>query len=405
MKNPPVVLTGGESKYVWFAGQLRRQIEEGELKPGDRFPSRSFIKEQYHVTQPTIERAQAILEREGFIVRGEKLGFIIADRAYTKWKSVNSSSRTRTRISSGTIGILTPNEGQVKLGHRQPGWSDYITQGALDACREYSKHALLLNPSRLRGEELEQLLGQSLLGFVFAAITSSVEFEELQGILKVLQQSQQTVVLFGNTLEFGVCDHVACDHADGCYQLTRWLIERGCRNILPFWPPLERSDLWLEERLQGYRRAVEEAGLEIIPVREFPMKHSTLMADDTIEKFQATVRHKAGYLADYLGSQKKCDAILVASDGEVPTTAAACRLLGYEPNRDVLIAGYDNYWRDTLERCFEPTPPIATVDKHNWEAGRQLVKVLLKRSEGELGDKPHLHYVKPELLPLDNLKS
>jgi DNA-binding LacI/PurR family transcriptional regulator len=143
-----------------------------------------------------------------------------------------------------------------------------------------------------------------------------------------------------------------------------------------------------------------EAGLEPMPVREVPGYHLPNQSDDTREKFEATTRHKAGYLADYLGVKRGCDAILEVTDGEVATTAAACRLLGYLPNREIPIAGYDNYWGDIVERNFEATRPVATVDKNNWQAGRELVRVLLARATGELGAEPHLRMVEPELVVL-----
>jgi DNA-binding LacI/PurR family transcriptional regulator len=400
MKSPTDLQPGTEPKYIWFASHLRSQIVEGQLKPGDRLPSRNEIRELHQITQPTIERAQAILEREGLIVRRERQGVFVADPPVVR-KSTDNQVKGAARLASGTIGILTPGEGEIRPGHRQQGWSDYITQGALAACREQGKHALLLNPARLQGEELEHLLEHPPLGFVFASLTSSVDFGDLQNVLKALQDDQQPFVVYGADTAFENFDRVVCDHEKGCYELTRWLIGRGCERILPFWPPIEPGQNWLEERLAGYHRAMKEAGLKPMPVREVPMRHLPSDPDDTWEKFDATTRHKAGYLADYLGHKRGCDAILEVTDGEISTTAAACRMLGYIPNQDLLIAGYDNYWNDITERNFEPTIPIATVDKHNFQTGRELVELLVARVTGQLGDGAHKRLIEPELVALD----
>ena len=397
-----------EPKYVWFARHLRRQIEEGTLKPGDRLPSRAQIKEQHQIAQPTIDRAQTILVNEGLIVRRERQGVFVAEPGARNQESLNdlaTATASQSRVATATVGILTSAGVEVQAGHRQPGWADYGVQGSLAACRERNKHALFLLPTLLQGAELRQLLAYPPLGFVFSSLIPGDNYAVLQSALQAVQQSKQPIVVYGNDEEYRGFDRVASDHDAGCYQLTRWLIGRGCQRILPFWPPVQQGMHWVEERLSGYRRAMQETGLEPMPLCEVPRLEQSTQTHGLQEGFERQARHKAGYLAEFLGREQRCDAILEASDGEVPSTAAACRWLGYEPNREVLIAGYDNYWRDAPERAFEPTPPIATVDKHNWQIGHALVEVLLARVAGELGAKPELRLIEPELLPLDDLAS
>lgn len=395
----PLDTSAGEPRYLWFAGLLRRQIEEGVLKPGDRLPSRNEIRELHQIAQPTIDKAQAILEREGLIVRRERQGVFVAERDAVVPVTGGSPSVAR-RVASATIGILAPGEGELKPGHRQQGWSDYITQGALAACRQHGKHALIMNPDRLQGEELEHLLENPPLGLIFTSLSSHVNLGELQEFLDALQNHKLPVAVYGDDAAFEAFDRVYFDHEEGCYRLTRWLIGQGCERILPFWPPSWPGDNWLLARHRGYLRAMEEAGLEPMAIREVPNRTAPSEADDSAEEFALTTRHKAAYLIDFLAGQRGCDAILEVTDGEAASTAAACRLLGHEPNRDVLIAGFDNYWRDIVERDFESSAPAVTVDKRNWEAGRELVEVLLARVAGTLGPIPHLRQVAPELVPL-----
>lgn len=391
-----------EPKYVWFADYLRRLIETGELKPGDRLPSRTEIRALHSITQPTIERAQAILEREGLIVRRERLGVFVADPSSPPVRTSPPASGAE-RLVAETVAIFSPSEGLVPSRHRKQGWSDYITQGALAACRERGKHALLLDPLRAKGGDLRNLLASPPMGFIFAALPATLSAAEMHDVLHTIQRHGDPLVIFGNEPEWSDVDRVACDHEAGCYQLTKWLIGEGCRRILPLWPPMTHGRSWLMDRLRGYRRAVEEAGLEPLPVLEVPLPHAPSDPDDTLAKFDATVRYKMRYLADSLGSELRCDAILETSDGDVPGTAAACRQLGYEPNRDVLIAGYDNYWSDVHEQMFESIAPVATVDKQNWRTGMELVELLFARMEGRLGDEAQLRWIEPELIPRPGL--
>jgi DNA-binding LacI/PurR family transcriptional regulator len=75
---------------------------------------------------------------------------------------------------------------------------------------------------------------------------------------------------------------------------------------------------------------------------------------------------------------------MAASDGHVPVFSSACRLFGKAPGDDVLITGYDDYWANLPELEYETSPPAASVDKHNFEIGERMVRLLLDRAEGKL---------------------
>jgi DNA-binding LacI/PurR family transcriptional regulator len=88
----------------------------------------------------------------------------------------------------------------------------------------------------------------------------------------------------------------------------------------------------------------------------------------------------------------------VVSDGLVFDVAAACRLLGKDPDRDVCIVGYDNYWMGSSERRFESFTPAATVDKNLGEVGRALVSLALDRAAGRSGSERRTQVVAQRLV-------
>jgi DNA-binding LacI/PurR family transcriptional regulator len=99
-----------------------------------------------------------------------------------------------------------------------------------------------------------------------------------------------------------------------------------------------------------------------------------------------------------LRSQRVPDAVITINDGHVFPVAAACRMLGFEPNVDIKIAGYDNSWMSAPERELEPTRPIVTVDKNNPQAGRVMVELLVGRIEKRISDQPHVRKIEPLLV-------
>src|SRR5690348_4049303 len=74
------------TRYAVIAAELRQQIESGALRVGDRLPSYAAMRAQ-GVSQNTMEKAHALLEREGLLVRRHRLGLYVAEKP----ASINSS--------------------------------------------------------------------------------------------------------------------------------------------------------------------------------------------------------------------------------------------------------------------------------------------------------------------------
>jgi GntR family transcriptional regulator len=72
MKLYPIDRRGVEPLYVQLSGVIKRNIEEGHLKPGDPLPSESSLMEAYQVSRITVRNALLRLEydRQLFKVHG-----------------------------------------------------------------------------------------------------------------------------------------------------------------------------------------------------------------------------------------------------------------------------------------------------------------------------------------------
>jgi DNA-binding LacI/PurR family transcriptional regulator len=107
----------------------------------------------------------------------------------------------------------------------------------------------------------------------------------------------------------------------------------------------------------------------------------------------------AGYLVEYFVGPNPPDAVMAASDGPANIVAAALRLFGKVPGRDVLVTGYDNYWKGLSDQA----APAATVDKRNGEIGRALVDLVLARAAGKLTvGQPEHRLVAPRLVSAES---
>jgi GntR family transcriptional regulator len=64
--------------YVQLRDALLREVREGGLQPGDRFPSEAAIRDRYHVSRATVRQALADLEAGGVIRKVQGLGSFVA---------------------------------------------------------------------------------------------------------------------------------------------------------------------------------------------------------------------------------------------------------------------------------------------------------------------------------------
>ncbi len=377
-------------KYVQFADQMRQQIESGELRTGDRLPSYAELRERHGLTQPTVDRGHALLERDGYIERIRGRGTFVALGKVSSKSRENGSSLLRKSIV-----LLAPEFVEPHAGHRQSGWSEYLVLGAIHQLRLSKQPLVTLDPSSFEAQDVRDMIEDQPAGVIVIG-DPFIEEQVLQAATR-MRLSGVPVVVYGDSPEVANFDRVTSDHAQGSYDLARWLIGKGCDKIMEVWTA-PAANYWFGRRHEGYERAMSEAGLEVLQPCLHPYYPGV---NDDRQRFEQTIRLVAGYLAEYL-SLRSVNAIMAATDGEVSVIAGACRLLGKEPNKDVLIVGYDHYWEDTLERQVEPTAPMATVDKRNHEMGSELVRLLQQRIEGNLPAQPQLRVVRSELVVSQN---
>ena len=383
----PTKAVSSTPKYRALAESLRLRIASGDLKPGDRLPSFAEMRAQQGITQPTMERAHALLERDGLIRREQGRGTFVLDPAAPPAPSRSLS------LMGHTVAILTADEqGASQYGHRYSGWREYITGGAVDAARDARLHALTVHPDRLDEAGLADLVAAQPAGIAVMEIEGMSG--KLLSTIETLASSGIPLALYGNPPEFAGHDRVTSDQEAGANALTRWMIAAGRRRILQVWPA-PADGYWYAERLAGYRRAMEEAGLEplsplLVPLH-VPDYHGR-------ERFEHLSRAYAGYLAGAVLGADPCDAILASSDGDVFAIGAACRLLQRDPGRDILIAGYDNYWQESDERDWEATVPAVTIDKDNRALGAALIELLRERASSRLPDGPQHRRIAPKLV-------
>ena len=213
--------------------------------------------------------------------------------------------------------------------------------------------------------------------------------------LELCRDAHIPAIVYGNAPELRSFDRVFTDHRAGARDLTNWLLGRGCRRIVPFFP-VAPSKYWMRERLEGYAEAMRAAGLEPLPCAV--SGDAVLAANAEDESHFPLFRALAVAKIVELQRNGGVDALLCYNDEWAKPAIAAIRELGLEPNRDILVAGYDNVTQEAGFGAFEPGKPAITMDKHNEKTAAELAALLVARMDGALPPEPQMRTHDQELI-------
>ena len=375
-----------QSPRIRSIRKLRQWIREGLLPAGEPLPPENELADKLQVSRTTVRAAVKAIEDEGLVRTADNRRRIVL-----KNKASSDS------LLSDTVTIITHLGEAWPSGVHQPvatGWERYIQIGLVDAIRNAGLHALTLRFDRLHDDQVKKLLLEQPRGLVLMRPT--LLSREVLAVARQLRESGVPIVSYGYShgLEF---DSLTSDHADGCQKLCQWLIENGRRRILRVWdrPIGAEIEEWRRQRDIGYEISMRQADLEVLPPLEVPPLPEA--AIQSREAFDLRARLILGYLWEHLSGPNPVDAILGLTDGACYPISAACRMLGKQPNRDITVVGYDNYWQDSPHRKWESAGPAATIDKLNLDLGKELMDLLLDRANGKLPPEPQLRLMQPRL--------
>jgi len=203
-------------------------------------------------------------------------------------------------------------------------------------------------------------------------------------LLELLASKTVPFVVLGNnvvgSLEQVNCDTVFSDDIQGGRDATRYLIGLGHRNI---WFVGNISLPWFARCYEGYRRAMEEAGLTA--------RCSTIDSEDETD---------IGYLGtkSILAKGEPVSAIFAGNDPTAHGVYKGLRDSGLDIPGDVSVVGCD----DTIGSWLYPA--LTTIREFPEQLGKKLVELLLNRL-ADPGLEPQLVTLPTELIKRDSCRA
>lgn len=380
MPTPPDASLRNDAPRSRALRTLRGWVKDGVWAPGEMIPAEREISTRLGVGLGTVQRAIKVMEREGLIVKHPG-----------RTRTVARPADADRGVLAGAVLVLS-EVADVQGDPAAYGWAGYVASGVLNGLAGQQVHGMVLDPRSLDDATFERMVASGPLGLIVPELDAS-DVDWMKWAQRAAA-AKLPVVVFGDEAGCEAFDRVVPDHQAGAFELAQWLIAQGRRDIHQMMPtgPTRR---WALARRRGYEQALHAAGLT--PAEPLLFAEGEFPGLSVVESSRMLAQTLAGALAPLALRGAPFDALMALTDGNVPALAAALKLLGRTPNTDVALVGYDDYWDQAPSREADPTPPLATVSKNNFQIGRELAALLLQRRGNQLPAEPQLRLVKPTL--------
>jgi DNA-binding LacI/PurR family transcriptional regulator len=318
-------------KYVAIAEALKADIDRGTLAPDDQLPSFNEMTELFGVAKHTIDKAHALLEKEGLVRREPGRGIFV---------ETQKTSRT------GNIGLL------MLEAARHDAYTSELMAGIQQQARIAGVGVMLL-------DESVPLTHQNVDGVLLLCNSYDVPAQKLPKRLpRVLLLSPAAGLPIAN---------VVADDLNGARMATRHLLELGHRRI-SFMLAAE-YDSYSQQRLAGYRAALEEFGVAFDERlcfyinKTIPSLSNFLFAEETMNRWLANGWRKLNSTA-----------ILAINDAGAFGVMKALQASGIQTPADVSIVGFDGVGIGSGKN-----PPLTTVQVPLRKIGAAGVRLLCEQ--------------------------
>jgi len=373
---------GTTTSYQKVRDWVLNYIAEHRLKPGARIPSDRVLCKQIGLSRPTIARAINQLVQEGVLVREERAGTY-----------VGGNIGVRPSVQGCTIGVIMPwvtdvdsvvvngsieTERLVRTTKRQ-GLTSRILHGII---------------SELNGTGCRLAVHSNTTLFEEAKVLSELPNWGLDGVLVMPSMEPGNEKLYANVIEMGLpltfldiyypnirADRVVTDNFEAARKAVKYLIDAGHRRIAYFTHFENLTSV--SEREAGYRRALEEAGIEV--------DEALIQGPQVCRGPHWDLRLP---LERCMSLPEPATAAFCLNDGMVLLVLQAADELGLSIPDDLMVAGFfDDYIPQGLPVSFTRVVQAAH------DMGRIAVRLLLERISGEAPSEPRHVALPAELVP------
>lgn len=279
----------------------------------------------------------------------------------------NNMARGLSQQTSGTLGLLVPDVANP--------FFMLILRGVESVARQHGFRVLLGNTEndlKLEDAYIQDILAHRIDGLVIAPTS-----DHSRRHLRLPQQYDIPIVLVDRDVDGVECDAVLGDNIGGAQRLTEHLLATGYRRIAMIGGPLDVSTS--RDRLQGYRQALENAGIAYDP--------------QYVVEAAVNVRGGAAILDQLLNLSVRPQAIFAVNNLVAVGVVQALRQRGLSVPRDMALACFDD-----IELASQLSPFLTVMAQPAETFGTIAAQLLIERIAGRASERPRRVALSPELV-------
>ncbi|MFA7373224.1 MAG: GntR family transcriptional regulator [bacterium] len=334
--------------YLQLEALIRNEIEFGAWKAGEILPTEEEFCRKYNVGQITVKRALRDLAKEGLLSRIKGKGTFVKP-------SIPVAGR-RNKIA-----LIVPDIDDIFISEIYHGIEEVaVAKGYRVAT--YSSGRQIENENQNIGALIESDENGAIIFPYWGRFNAS-------GIL-ALKRKGFPFVLIDRYFPEIQADTVTVDNIGGAITAVAHLIELGHKRIGHIGGVNCTAN---EDRLEGYRRALGEAG---IPYDADIVKRIT--ATDMDESIRFEPDDVGGYkqMKELLCVSERPTAFFAGNDYIAFGAIRAVKEVGLKIPDDVAIAGFDD-----LKFSASLEIPLTTVYQPKYEIGKTAASILMEKIE------------------------
>ncbi|MDR1343276.1 MAG: LacI family transcriptional regulator [Prevotellaceae bacterium] len=298
-----------------------------------------------------------------------ELGFSIStvSRALKNHPDINHDTKKRVQELAEHL-HYTPNPIALSLKNRSSGIIGVIVPEVvhhffatvicgIEEVAERNGYSLMLVQSSEQLTKEVTAVTNIVSGRVDGVLASVSKQTNSYGHFQKLIDTSIPLVFFDRVADTVDTMHVTVTDFAGAYEATKHLAEQGCRNIVHFYGPQNRTIF--QNRLNGYRQALEDAGLPVLP-------HLIIEADSMDggkRQTELLVRQGVAF-----------DAIFAVNDFTAAGAMLALKKAKLAIPQDVAVVGFAD---ESITQMLEPN--LSSVHQPGFEMGQQAMELLLKQ--------------------------
>lgn len=267
----------------------------------------------------------------------------------------NSLALSLRYSKSNTIGVIVP-----EIVHF---FFSTVISGIEDIAQAKGYNVIITQSNESVAREMmniQTLFNNRVDGVVVSLSRESFDYSHFEVIMK----KGLPIVFFDRVPETLETSQVTVDDFLGGYQATKHLLDQGYKKIMHLAGP-ENLKI-TNQRLGGFRKAHEEAGVEI---------------DETLVVFNQASDESDAYAATQkILKDKNPDGLFASNDLAAMGAIKAAQHLGRRVPEDFGVVGFSNWQFTALTN-----PSISTIEQPGFEMGQHAAELLIKQIDSDNG--------------------